>query len=275
MQHKVFKFKARDNTELYGQIWFSKEPLQGVVCLIHGLGEHSGRYRYLQSKLNKAGYALAAFDLRGHGFTDGISGHLISYEVCLDDIEIFLREVRKELYAGIYILYGHGLGGNLVLNYLLRRDENFAGAVVSSPWLMLYYEPPEWKLVLAKIVDIFYPSLTIASGIKVEDRSQDQAYMLESIKDNLLHDKISVSTLVDFYESGQWAIKNAHRLRYKTLLMHGTGDKITLSRASVEFASKCKELCTLKLWHGMYHELHNEVSKDQVIDFVIEWLKEL
>ena len=121
MQHIEFTQQAPDGVQFYFQGWQPETPPKAVVCLVHGLGEHSGRYAHVAAALNDAGYALLGFDLRGHGKSGGPRGHTPSYETLMDDIGRLLAEAAQRYPGQPQFLYGHSLGGNLVLNYALRR----------------------------------------------------------------------------------------------------------------------------------------------------------
>jgi len=121
MKHTEFEFKTFDGLSLFGQSWQPEDRTRAVVCLIHGLGEHSGRYVHVADSLSQAGYTLISFDLRGHGKSEGLRGHTPSYEALMQDISFLLEAANKKFPQLPFFLYGYSLGGNLVLNYVLRR----------------------------------------------------------------------------------------------------------------------------------------------------------
>ncbi len=258
---------------LWGQAWLPAEAPKGVVCLVHGLGEHSGRYAPLAAFLNAAGFAVLAFDLRGHGRSGGKRGHF-AYEQALNDIAALLAEARQRFGNTPRFLYGHSLGGNLVLNYLLRRPaETLQGAVATGPWLRLAFQPPAYKVWLARSVGALLPGLLQPSGLEVQYLSHDPAVVRAYVEDPLVHDRISAGLFVSAYRAGLWALEHADALRFPLLLMHGAEDHLTSAEASREFCARAGEKCTLRLWEGMYHEVHNEPDKAAVYQTVVEWLE--
>ena len=126
-----------DGQKLFGREWLPDQAPLGVVCLVHGLGEHTGRYTHLANALTAEGYALAGYDLRGHGRSEGKRGHASSYEALLDDIELLLKAVNEQFSGSPTFLYGHSLGGNLVLNYVLRRKPGLTGVIVDSQGILV------------------------------------------------------------------------------------------------------------------------------------------
>lgn len=273
MQYLEFERKSGDGLTLFVREWIPANQCAGVVCLIHGLGEHSGRYFAVAEALQREGFALLAFDLRGHGNSQGTRGHCPSYEALMADIDVMVAEVRKGFPGKPLFLYGHSLGGNLVLNYCLRRQPHLTGVVVTSPWLRLAFEPSGYLVGLAKVMNKFWPGFLQSNGLDAKDLSHDLEIVLSYGQDSMVHDQISARMYIEVYQAGGWAVENAGKFALPLLLMHGGGDRITSAAASHEFSCGTAANCTFKLWDGLYHELHNELEREKVIGFVRDWLK--
>ncbi|NLT95230.1 MAG: alpha/beta hydrolase [Clostridia bacterium] len=271
--HETFYLTTRDGLRLFAQVWEPGGSPRAVVSLIHGLGEYSGRYEYLAEKFNERGMVLLAFDLRGSGKSEGPRGHTPSYELLMDDISRLLKEASQRYPGQARFLYGHSLGGNLVLNYSLRKKPPLKGMIVTSPWLKLAFEPPMVKIVLGEIMDKFWPSFSQANGISAHSLSHDGEVVRKYIEDPLVHNRITVRLFFEAYRAGLWALEHGGELHLPLLLMHGTDDGVTSPQASEEFFDKAGSCCTLKLWQGQYHELHNELIKDEVIRFCLNWIE--
>jgi len=274
MKHSEFKFKTFDGLQLFAQIWHSETKPRAVICLIHGMGEHSGRYTHVADQLTQAGYSLIVFDLRGHGQSQGPRGHTPSYEALLNDINSLLNEADKNFPELPRFLYGHSLGGNLVLNYVLRCQAQLKGVIVTDPWLRLAFEPPTFKIIFAQITNHIWPAFSQKSGLDTKSLSHDPKVVHTYENDPLVHDHISARMFIGIYQSGQWALEHASEFSLPLLLMHGGDDKIISVEASSEFADKINENCTFKIWDGLYHEIHNEPEKEEVFKFLIDWLNE-
>ncbi len=272
MKHTEFKFKTFDKLQLFGQSWQPEDRPRAVVCLVHGLGEHSGRYVYVADSLIQAGYTLISFDLRGHGKSEGPRGHTPSYEALMKDISSLLEVANKQFPQLSSFLYGHSLGGNLVLNYILRHQPQLEGVIVSDPWLRLAFEPPRFKIILAQITDYIWPSFSQKNGLDTKVLSRDPEVVHAYENDPLVHDHISSRMFIGIYQSGYWALEHASEFSLPLLLMHGGDDKIISVKASHEFANTKTKNCTLKIWDGLYHEIHNEPEKEEVFKFLIDWL---
>ena len=272
MKHSEFEFKTFDGLSLFGQSWQPEDQPRAVVCLVHGMGEHSGRYVHVADRLTKAGYALFTFDIRGHGKSSGPRGHTPSYEALMKDIPSLLEVADKQFPQLPFFLYGHSLGGNLVLNYILRHQPQLKGVIVTDPWLRLAFEPPAFKVTLGKVMNKIWPSFSQSSGLDTKALSHDPHVVRAYENDPLVHDHISARMFIGIYQSGQWALEHASEFSLPLLLMQGGDDKIISVEAGREFADKIKENCTLKIWDGLYHEIHNEPEKEEVFKYLIDWL---
>ena len=274
MAHIEFGWKTSDGLGLYGQGWEPETKPKGVVSLVHGLGEHSGRYEHVAAFLNQAGYALLGFDLRGHGKSEGQRGYAPGFGVLLEDISLLVAEARRRYGGSRRYLYGHSLGGNLVLEYLLRgRAEGLSGVIVTGPCLRTASEPPAWKVALGRIMYRLWPRMSMRNEIEPEVVSRDRD-VVEAYKDDpLVHDRLTVRVGIDLLESGLWILEQAGEASVPVLLMHGGADRLTSVKASREFVGRAGEWCTLKIWEGLYHEIHNEPEKGEVLAYLLEWLE--
>jgi alpha-beta hydrolase superfamily lysophospholipase len=270
-----FTRQASDGLPLYFQGWEPEGQPKAIACLVHGLGEHSGRYAHVGAALTEAGYALLGFDLRGHGRSGGKRGHTPSFETLMDDIGRLLGEAGARYAGQPRFLYGHSLGGGLALNYVLRRRPQIKGVIATSPWLRLSYTPSAAKVRAARIMNRLSPGFTQSSGLNAKDLSHDPEVVRAYEGDPLVHDRISARLAMAMLDAGEWAIAHAAEFPpIPLLLVHGTGDRITSAQATQAFAAKVPGECTLKLWEGLYHETHNEPEKREVLGYTIRWMDE-
>jgi len=272
MKHTEFKLNTFDGLSLFGQNWQPENHPKAVICLVHGIGEHSGRYVHVADRLTETGYVIFTFDLRGHGKSEGLRGHTPSYEALMQDISSLLEAANKKFPQLPLFLYGHSLGGNLVLNYVFRRQPHFKGVIATAPWLRLAFEPPASKIALGKMSNCIWPSFSQKSGLDTKALSHDLEAVHSYENDPLVHDRISARMFISAYQAGQWALEHALEFSLPLLLMQGGADKIISVESGREFAGKIKENCTLKIWDGLYHEIHNEPEKEEVFKFLIGWL---
>lgn len=273
MQDGTFNFKTNDGLTLLGRIWQTTGKPKGIVNLVHGLGEHSGRYAHIAEALTKAGYNLIGFDLRGHGLSEGQKGHTPDYEHIMDDIALFMQK-SNEFFGSDHpnFLYGHSLGGTIVLNYALRRKPELNGVISTGPALRLSFEPPKIKLALGKIMANLMPTFSMTNSIDYDALSRDAAIVQAYKDDVLVHYMISAKLVMELFDSGKYALEHAADWALPLLLMHGSEDRISSCPASEEFAQIAGDIVTFKKWDGFYHEIHNDFGKEEVIAFMLDWL---
>jgi alpha-beta hydrolase superfamily lysophospholipase len=265
-------WENKENLAFYVRSWVPDKIPKAVVALVHGHGEHVGRYAHVGKAFTGAGYALSAFDLRGHGRSGGPRGHAPNYEALLDDVADFLALVVGRFPKLPVFLYGHSTGGNLVLNYTLRRNPDVVGVIVTDPWLKLAFDVPIARLLMAKVMDKIAPGFTQDSGLETAAISRDPEIVKAYGNDPLVHEKISVRFFMGIYDSGLWAIEHAPEFPVPLLLMQGTGDRIVSAQANHEFAERAGKKATWRAWDGLYHEIHNEPEKAQVLKAMIDWM---
>lgn len=273
MQHQTFSWQTNNGLKIFAQSWLPSR-LRAVISLVHGLGEHSGRYAKLVDAFNGADLGVMTFDHRGHGQSEGKRGHIPGYEAFMVDIARCLDEVRQRLPDSPQILYGHSMGGNLVLNYVLRRQPHLAGVIVTAPWLRLTSPLPTIQLRGVHLMDRLWPSLCVHNRLDPETLSRDALIVEAYKKDPLVHFRISMRLLSSIDRSGMWALTHAPKFSLPLLLIHGSADRLTSAEASREFAQQAPD-CTFELWPNLYHEPHNEPEQQQVFEFVIGWIEDL
>lgn len=272
MPHFEFEITADDALKLYGQGWEPDGGTQAVVCLLHGLGEHCGRYDPMAEAFNRNQYAMLSFDLRGHGKSEGKRGHAPSYAALMSDIDKLLNEATVRYPNLPCFLYGHSLGGNLAIYYVLRKRPNLTGVIASGPLLRLAYRPSQWKNGILRGMQAIRLNLSMRSGLDDTALSRDLEVVRNYRNDPLTHDLISARLAMDMIRYGQWNLNHAAEFSLPLLLMHGEADRITSATATAEFAKKVAHGCTLKIWEKFNHELHNEPEQQQVFDYVLKWM---
>ena len=267
-----FLLRASDGIDLQYYEQPTENPV-AVICLVHGMGEHTGRYAHVGAFFAARGMAVIGFDQRGHGKSGGKRGHTPSYGLLMESVAQ-LVETAAQKYPGVPLfLYGHSMGGNLALNYAIRNGKGIRAVVGSSPYLRLAFVPPAWKVNLARLMGKILPGLQQPTGLDVRMLSRDGAVVKAYEADPLIHDKMSVSYYLNIEDAGAWAVAHAAELKVPALVFHGTGDRITSHEATREFAEKSNGLAELKLWDGLYHETHNEPEKEQVLGFAADWIR--
>jgi len=250
------------------------EKPTAAVLLVHGFGEHSGRYlEGVVPFFNQQGYTVLGFDLIGHGKSGGKRGHCAGYEQLMELLSQAFTRLKTRYPNLPVLLFGHSLGGNLALNFVLREYGQPNGLIASSPYLRLAFQPPAWKWHLGKLLGHLAPSITVPSGLDPEGISQDEQEVQAYLADPLIHDRVSPTFSFPVIEAGEWAIENADKLDIPTLILHGSADPIIDpdgSRAFYGAASGAR----LEMIEGGYHELHHDLERKRYFKAMETWLKE-
>jgi acylglycerol lipase len=275
MKHFETKWNSHDHVEIFGQRWEpDAQPSKAVVCLVHGLGEHSSRYVHVADAFTQQGYALFTCDLRGHGRSAGSRGHISSIEDFMKDIDSLFQQARERYPDLPMILYGHSLGGILVLHYTLKRKPTVKGVIATSAGLHNELEKQPLKVMAAKVLGALVPGATIPSGLDPRSISRDKKVVDAYVNDPLVHDRISLGFGREMLGVNKWTLEHAGQFPAPLLLLHGRADTLAFSSSSTEFAAALKGKATLVLWDDGYHELHNDLEQAQVFKTMTAWMDE-
>lgn len=250
------------------------EP-QGCVVLVHGFGEHAGRYESgVVPALVQAGWAVLTFDLVGHGYSGEKRGHCQGYAQLIGQVSAAF-EKAGELYPGRpRVLYGHSLGGNLVLNAVLRGAVSPAGVIASSPYLCLAFRPPAWKLAAGKVLLRLAPWVTLPAGLDPSGISSQQEEVAAYREDPLIHDRVSPNYSLPVIAAGAWVLEHASQWDIPLLIAHGEDDPIIDPEGS-RILHRRVAGSQLLLLEGNRHELHHDRGRAVFLEAVARWLKAL
>ncbi len=284
--YENFILQQFETGKLEGYSWKVEDP-EKVICIVHGIGEFGGRFDRVAEAFRKQNMAVLAFDLRGHGKSLGKRGHCAPRKDVLSDVSTLI-EYAQELYPGKkLILYGHSMGGNIVLDYRSRGRLNgeLSAYIVTAPWVRLVRPVPNILYKAVKLLSRIAPSVTIGSEVNEADLGHPDS--VKPFNDHpLVHNRISALCAVDGFETGQkledGTLENNGRAKQiPLLLMHGEKDKICDVAGSRTIADRMKadgENVEYIEWGGLYHEIHNggsESKGDEVIAKTVEWAKKI
>jgi len=261
--------KAKDGTQIFYKYILVDKP-KASVFIVHGLGEHSGRYVNVINTLKD--YNLFLLDLRGHGKSGGKRGHVMNFDEYLDDVDVLKNEV-KDLIQGKTFILGHSMGGLIVLRYAIYRPEGLSGVVSSGPLLGVNVKVPKAKEMIGKLIANIVPGLSMNNEIDTNKLSHDKAVVEAYNNDPLVHAKISAKWYIEMVKAMEDTNANAGKLYIPCLIMHGSDDALTNPNSSREFFEKvgAKDK-TYKLYNGYYHEIFNEIEKQKPLSDMLEWL---
>lgn len=273
MTHESFFETDTKQRKIFFQKWLPKQAPLGIIALVHGLGEHSSRYAHVAEFFTSQGFAMIAVDTYGHGQTTGKRGHADSMEAYMDQITRLLALAREAVPNKPVFLYGHSMGGALVLNYLFRYKPEIDGLIASAPAVRPGFELPKPLWIIGKIARAIAPSFTQANSLDLENLSHDRTVIDKYKADPLVHNRVSGMVGITLIEWGEWLLQNAKQAPVPLLIMHGSEDKLTSYEASKLLASQLSGDVTFKSYEKLYHEIHNEYRKQDVLNDMLNWIK--
>ena len=258
-----------DGIGLRTRHWRARDPWASAL-LVHGLGEHSGRYEHVGDHLAAAGIDTHAYDHRGNGASDGRSGDIDRWSLYHEDLEERLTDLAASADGRPVVLYAHSMGALVAAGYLLDDRPRPAMTVLSAPGLDSTLAG--WKKALAPLVGRLYPTLTWPTGIGMDTLSRDPEVGRRVLADPL---NVRVGTARFAAEAGREQARvraHAREIGGPTLVIHGLDDRLVPAAASAIF----EDVPGVERWTypGLRHEMHNEPEWQQVLDDVIGWLRE-
>ena len=259
---------------LFYRSWEIDRPSAACI-LVHGLGEHGGRYTRLAEALTRTGYSVWIADHRGHGRSIGQRGDCVSTEILIEDLHLLVELVANQHPALARVMIGHSLGGLLAIAYAAQHPEQLRAVAVSSPALGIGIPLPLWKPTLVRALARILPRTPVPNGVDPSWVSRDPAVVSGYRNDPLVHRVVSARCAVALERSILDSPAQASRLKTPCLILQAGEDKICDAQASQRFALSVQQApVTFRRYDGLYHELFNEPEKDRVIEDLLQWLRE-
>jgi len=272
MKKTTFTYKGIDDYALHFELWKPEGKTKSAFVLVHGLGEHSGRFStHFAQFYTDNNYAILTFDLPGHGRSEGKRGILAKYNHLYQILDYALDRLRVDFPGIPTFIYGHSLGALITLDYAITQKPDISAVIATSPPLDVDQPLPKSKILAAKVLNILLPSVGIKTGLVTDVLSKDESVVRAYLNDPIVHDIASARLGMYIIERGEFVRENPEKLSVPALLMVGTSEANVSQTAIHQFASG-SALCEEKTWPGLYHELHNEPEKDMVFEFAERWM---
>ncbi len=265
-------WKAPDGTQRYTQTWLPDETPKAAVLIVHGLGEHSGRWAHVAEFFTAHDYAVMSFDLRGHGKSEGVRGDAVSFDQVCAEIDEMAHKMKVSFPKLPLFIYGHSLGGALALYYGFRTHPAVAGIVASAPGLAAAKPIPRSTEILGQVMKRLAPTFQIENGLDLSGLSRDEEVIRKYKADPLVHTKISARFGIDLIEKGKWILAQ-DTFPVPLLLIQGSADRVVSPAPNLAFAKRLKGDVTLRVFEGFYHEPHNEPEQKQVLQTIVDWME--
>lgn len=265
MKHLEGRLSGNNKVEIYWQKWSPAGAVNASVVVVHGLGEHGGRYAHVAQALTEVGCAVYAMDHRGHGKSGGQRAFVDRFANVVADIDQVVDMARREQPRTPVFLLGHSMGGALSLSYTLKHGDKLRGLILSGPAVALDGAPPLMKPI-AKALSVIAPGLGMFS-VAPELVSRDTSVVTDYTNDPLvMHAKVPARTLGEIVNFVEILPAGLPLITLPLLVMHGRDDKLAGVAGSemVVRAASSKDK-TLQVYDGLYHEIFNELPANRAI----------
>ena len=263
------------DTRLPGRAWLAERP-RALVAIVHGLGEHCGRYAALAGALVNRRFTVVSLDLPGHGEAPGPRGDAPSWNAlrdqCIPAMFTLTRGMPGQPPELPIVLFGHSFGGVLALDYALAHPRGLHGLVLSAPALRSA-PVPGWKIGLAKLAGSAMPTIGFSKGVDARGISRDPEVLERRAADPLVHGRITPRIYFGFEEARERVLEGARRLQVPTLILHGAADKVVNPQGSLELSGLAPHgMVRLLTYKDGFHEVFNDLDREQAIRDLVGWL---
>ncbi|MBY0471962.1 lysophospholipase [bacterium] len=273
-RHEENRITTPDGTTLFHQTWLPRfTEARAVFVMVHGLKDYGDRYAQTAGELAKAGYAVHAADLRGHGDSSGDRVWVDSFQQYLDDLDLVLQNVRKQHPNKRIFLFGHSMGGAIVTLYTIQKQPNLAGMVLSAPALGKY-NVSGFKAGATNVFGSISPTLAVFS-LDDEKFSRDPKVVADMKTDPLIyHGAAPARTAKELLGAFTPIQEKMETIQVPILCLHGTADELTNPQGCKDLVKRASSKDkTLNLYPGLFHDLLHEPEKDKVLGDLLAWLK--
>lgn len=266
-------FKSFDGLDLYEQWWHPKEESKAVVVMVHGLAEHCGRHHDIAEYLNAHGYAVDAFDLRGHGKSGGEVAYVHTFDDYLKDLEIFIGRVKNRFPEKPVFILGFSMGGTITSLFLISRQPKIRGVVLSAPCVKISDDVSPFLQKISSILGRMFPKLPTVK-LDCTAISCDPDVVTQYDEDPLVYRKgTRARTGAELIKATKRLLTQMDKITLPLLILQGTADRLVdveggrLLYERVKSGDK-----TLKIYDDFFHEVMREPGKEQVLEDVVAWM---
>jgi len=273
MRHEEGFFQGVRGVRIYQQCWLPDGKPKAVLLVVHGLGEHCGRYSNVVNYLVPLGYALYGLDHLGHGKSEGTREYVERFEDFTDTLDAYRDMVRQAQPDKPVVLYGHSLGGLISTTYLLDHQAGLAGAILSAPLSRVPENVSAMTVMLGRVLSRLAPKAGVvpldATGV-----SRDPAVVQAYVNDPLVfHGKTPARLAAEMLRAMQRVTAEAAKITLPVMILQGGADHLNPGDARFLYDAVSSADKTLKVYEGLYHETHNEPECATVLHDMETWLE--
>jgi alpha-beta hydrolase superfamily lysophospholipase len=268
------KIQTSDGLQLYTTVWLPEDKTpRAVVLLVHGVSEHIGRYAHVAEHLTADGYAVYGIDHRGHGRSDGLRVYINQMDNPANDLAVYFEQIRRSHPGLPFYVYGHSMGALIAVRFTLRYQGSLAGLIVSGIPLCADQSVPEPVFQLLRALSAVAPRLRavrLEANAVSRDPEMAQIYLIDPM---VINGPLRLGTARSIGMAARRLRPELNRLYIPLLVMHGSADRISdVEGSQYLYQHATSSDKTLKIFDGLYHEVHNEPERLEVLNDVLDWL---
>jgi acylglycerol lipase len=273
MNHVEGNFKGVRNANIYYQAWLPEGNVRAVLLVVHGLGEHSGRYMNLVNHVVPLGYTVYGLDHIGHGKSEGAREVVERFEDYTDTLAIYHNMVKGWQTGKPIFLLGHSMGGLIASDYLIEHQAHFRGAVISAPAIKVSDSISRATIAIGKILSVLAPKAGVLA-LNPNGVSRDPEVVAAYLNDPLVfHGKTPARLAAELLKAMLRVTAEAGRITLPFIVVQGGEDKLVApAGAQMLYDKASSEDKTIKVYEGLYHEMFNEPERARVLKDVETWL---
>ena len=273
MRHSEFHFDGMNNISLYSQYWLPEVPPRVVLALVHGLGEHCGRYMNIVDQMVSNQYGVYGYDLRGHGKSPGQRGHIDSWVEYRTDLLNFIKMIKVQQTDCPLFLRGHSMGAWIALDFLLLEDEKLAGAIISGAPIDPVGVAKPFLVALARILSRIYPRFAIDLGLDIDAISRIPSVVRAYKEDPLVQSKVSARWGTESLSTLESVKMRGENINIPILMIHGEADRINSAEGAKKFFDQIRSHDKEFIGYpGGYHELHSDLDTEKMLSDLLDWI---
>lgn len=273
MKHSESYFDGAEGMSLYTQCWLPENTTRAVIAIVHGIGEHSGRYMNVVDYVVPNQIGVYGYDLRGHGKSPGQRGHIDSWKQYRIDLMNFLRMIKSQQMGCPIFLMGHSLGALIVLDLILAENEELAGAIICGAPIEPVGVAKPYLVALARLLSRVYPRFSVGLGLDQDALSRDPAVVRAYKADPLVHGKVSTRWGTESLSAVASVKMQVEDINIPILIIHGEADRIHTAEGTRKFFDQIRfHDKEIRVYPGGYHEVHNDLDYQEMLSDLLDWI---
>ena len=248
---------------------------RGALVMLHGFAVHCGPYRRVAAAFAQAGFAVTAFDTRGHGQSTGRRGYVRRFILFQDDLQAVIDDVRARYPRLPLALLGHSHGALIALDHVLAERSRTEGLILAAPYLALRMKVPAWKTAMSGVMGRLWPTLTLGNEVRSEDTTRDPGIRAALADDPLAHHVATPRWFNEVRAAQTHIMARASTLRVPTFMALAGDDRIVRSDVALKLAQDAGGVVQVRQYEQAFHELFLEPSWQDIVSDMTAWLAAL